>query len=275
MPDPDGSCGGSRAPRARPGASADSAAAAARACSGASRRARHSGSRPARSTATPACASLSTSGMSSGPIGSRWTGCLGAFGDGCAGGPARSWRSALVVVALAAYSAAARRRGWAGESSSSVMGVKVPAYRHNFGTAFRCACRVVIRTYVRTLEGTVDQALERDARGVPARGASIAPSRRVVPQRAHGDRARGRRRGDWQAAGCSSSAQWLAQISSSDYRTAVRITRTSEALRDLPALDHALEHGRADARSGRGRRRVRDPGERCRARARRGRQGAE
>src|ERR1700709_2634144 len=46
--------------------------------------------------------------------------------------------------------------------------------------------------------------------------------------------------GDWQAAGCSSSAQWLAQISSSDHRTAVRITRTSSALRELPALDHAL-----------------------------------
>ena len=49
--------------------------------------------------------------------------------------------------------------------------------------------------------------------------------------------------GDWQAAGCSSSAQWLAQILSSDYRTAQRITRTSEALRLLPALDHALSTG--------------------------------
>ena len=49
--------------------------------------------------------------------------------------------------------------------------------------------------------------------------------------------------GDWQAAGCSSSAQWLAQISSSDYRTRRRITRTSEALRSLPALDQALGTG--------------------------------
>ena len=49
--------------------------------------------------------------------------------------------------------------------------------------------------------------------------------------------------GDWQAAGCSSGAQWLAQVSSSDYRTAQRITRTSEALRLLPALDHALSTG--------------------------------
>ena len=49
--------------------------------------------------------------------------------------------------------------------------------------------------------------------------------------------------GDWQAAGCSSGAQWLAQICSSDYRTAQRITRTSDALRLLPALDLALSTG--------------------------------
>ena len=48
---------------------------------------------------------------------------------------------------------------------------------------------------------------------------------------------------DWRAAGCSSSAQWLAQVSSSDHRTAVRITQTSDALRSLPALDHALSTG--------------------------------
>ena len=49
--------------------------------------------------------------------------------------------------------------------------------------------------------------------------------------------------GDWQAAGCSSSAQWLAQVCSSDHRNAERITRTSTALRSLPALDHALSTG--------------------------------
>jgi hypothetical protein len=49
--------------------------------------------------------------------------------------------------------------------------------------------------------------------------------------------------GDWQTTGCSSSAQWLAQICSSDHRTAVRITRTSSALRRLPALDQALSTG--------------------------------
>jgi hypothetical protein len=49
--------------------------------------------------------------------------------------------------------------------------------------------------------------------------------------------------GDWRAAGCSSSAAWLAQLSSSDYRSAARITQTSDALRSLPALDHALGSG--------------------------------
>jgi hypothetical protein len=49
--------------------------------------------------------------------------------------------------------------------------------------------------------------------------------------------------GDWRAAGCSSSAQWLAQISGSDHGTAVRLAETSVALRCLPALDHALSTG--------------------------------
>jgi hypothetical protein len=36
---------------------------------------------------------------------------------------------------------------------------------------------------------------------------------------------------DWRAAGCSSSAQWFAQVYRSDYRSALRVTRTSAALR--------------------------------------------
>src|SRR5258705_5335501 len=35
---------------------------------------------------------------------------------------------------------------------------------------------------------------------------------------------------DWRTAGCSSSAQWLAQVCSSDHPTAERITRTRSAL---------------------------------------------
>jgi hypothetical protein len=92
-------------------------------------------------------------------------------------------------------------------------------------------------------QGTVDHTLERareaDRRALVAiaeQEARLAQQRTVIVRRAD-------ERGDWQAAGCTSSAQWLAQISSSDYRTAARITRTSDALRSLPALDAAMSSG--------------------------------
>ena len=94
-----------------------------------------------------------------------------------------------------------------------------------------------------TLDGTIDQALERDREARRRRLRSLSEQEARIKQevtqivRAADDA------GDWQAAGCSSSAQWLAQVSSSDYRNAARITRTSEALRTLPALDHALSTG--------------------------------
>ena len=49
--------------------------------------------------------------------------------------------------------------------------------------------------------------------------------------------------GDWQAAGCASSAEWFAQLAGSDHRTAARLTGTATALRVLPALDEALATG--------------------------------
>ena len=94
-----------------------------------------------------------------------------------------------------------------------------------------------------TLDGTVDQALEREREACRRRLGEISEQAARIDQqlteivRAADDR------GDWRAAGCSSSAQWLAQIYSSDYRTAARITRTSDALRNLPALDHAMSSG--------------------------------
>ena len=94
-----------------------------------------------------------------------------------------------------------------------------------------------------TLEGTVDQVLERrrearrrEVRAIGEQQARLAQRLTEIVREADDE-------GDWQAAGCSSSAQWLAQISSSDHRTAKRITHTSDALRDLPALDHALSTG--------------------------------
>jgi len=94
-----------------------------------------------------------------------------------------------------------------------------------------------------TLDGTVDQVLERrrearrrEVRAICEQQARLAQRLTEIVREADDD-------GDWQSAGCSSSAQWLAQVCSSDHRTAERITRTSSALRSLPALDQALSTG--------------------------------
>ena len=94
-----------------------------------------------------------------------------------------------------------------------------------------------------TMDGTIDQGRERrraarrcELRSLWEQEARIKQRVTQLVREADDD-------GDWQAAGCSSSAQWLAQLSSSDYRSAQRITRTSSALRSLPALDHALGTG--------------------------------
>jgi hypothetical protein len=94
-----------------------------------------------------------------------------------------------------------------------------------------------------TLDGTVDQARERrrEARRCALREIREREARdkqrvTVIVREAEDD-------GDWEAAGCSSPAQLLAQVSGSDYRTALRITDTSDALRNLPALDQAMSSG--------------------------------
>jgi hypothetical protein len=94
-----------------------------------------------------------------------------------------------------------------------------------------------------TLEGTVDQALEREREACRREVRSICAQQARLAQRLTQIVREADDRGDWQSAGCSSSAQWFAQISSSDHRSAARITSTSEALRTLPQLDHALSTG--------------------------------
>ena len=94
-----------------------------------------------------------------------------------------------------------------------------------------------------TLEGTADQALERCRAARRRELRSICEQEARLQQRKTQIAREADEHGDWQAAGCSSSAQWLAQVCSSDYRTAVRITRTSSALGSLPALDRALGTG--------------------------------
>ena len=93
------------------------------------------------------------------------------------------------------------------------------------------------------LDGAIDHALEREREACRRRLGEIREqTARLAQEVTELVRAADDRR-DWQAAGCASSAQWLAQIYRSDYRTAQRITRTSDALRKLPALDHALSLG--------------------------------
>jgi HNH endonuclease len=94
-----------------------------------------------------------------------------------------------------------------------------------------------------TLEGTVDQALERRREARRRELRAIGAEQARMAQRVTEIVREGDDEDDWQAAGCSSSAQWLAQALSSDHRTAARFTRTSDALRSLPALDHAMSTG--------------------------------
>jgi hypothetical protein len=94
-----------------------------------------------------------------------------------------------------------------------------------------------------TAEGTVDQALERRREARRCELRLLREQEARLKQRVTEIVREADDEGDWEAAGCSSSAQWLAQVSSSDYRSALRITRTSSALRSLPALDAALSRG--------------------------------
>jgi hypothetical protein len=116
----------------------------------------------------------------------------------------------------------------------------------HFGTKSAHFWRAVLVEYERmfaTSEGTIDhtrerrrEARRRELRSLCEQEARIKQRVTQIVREADDD-------GDWQAAGCSSSAQWLAQVCSSDHRTAERITRTSVALRSLPALDQAMSTG--------------------------------
>ncbi|HET6171781.1 MAG TPA: hypothetical protein VFD90_04200 [Gaiellales bacterium] len=89
-------------------------------------------------------------------------------------------------------------------------------------------------------EGTVDQGLERRREARRRELCSIFEQEARRQQRVTQIVREADDDGDWQAAGCCSSAQWLAQIASSDHRSAAQITSARDALRSLPALDHAI-----------------------------------
>src|ERR1700710_3256589 len=94
-----------------------------------------------------------------------------------------------------------------------------------------------------TPEGTIDHARERrrEARRVEAR--SICAQKARLDQRLTVISREAGAEGDWDAAGCTSGAQWLAQITSSEYRTAATLVDAGAALATLPALDSALSSG--------------------------------
>jgi len=94
-----------------------------------------------------------------------------------------------------------------------------------------------------TLEGTVDQARERRREARRCELRSLCEQEARIKQRVTQIVREADDERDWQAAGCCSSAQWLAQVSSSDYQSAARLSRTSSALRCLPALDQAMSTG--------------------------------
>jgi hypothetical protein len=94
-----------------------------------------------------------------------------------------------------------------------------------------------------TMDGTLDQAREIRRGSRRRELCTLTVEQARITQRITQIVRTADDEGDWRAAGCASSAQWLAEISQSDYRTAARITRTAAALRALPALDHALSTG--------------------------------
>ena len=94
-----------------------------------------------------------------------------------------------------------------------------------------------------TVEGTVDQARERRREARRRELRAICEQQARLKQRVTEIVREADDEGDWQAPGCSSSAQWLAQVSSSDYRTAAQHHAHEQALRNLPALDHAMSTG--------------------------------
>ena len=94
-----------------------------------------------------------------------------------------------------------------------------------------------------TSHGTLDHTFERECAAVVDEVLAIREQQAQLDQRLTEISRRADDRGYWRAAGCSSLAQWLAQITSSDYRSARRLAETAEALRELPALDQAFRDG--------------------------------
>src|SRR4051812_7651331 len=94
-----------------------------------------------------------------------------------------------------------------------------------------------------TSHATIDHRFERECAAAVDEVLAIREQQARLDQRLTEISRRSDDLGYWKAAGCSSLAQWLAQITSSDYRSARLLTETAQALRTLPALDAAFSAG--------------------------------
>jgi hypothetical protein len=100
------------------------------------------------------------------------------------------------------------------------------------------------------LSGTIDHAQRREHEAVTSavranreHAARLDHELTVLVRRAEDN-------GAWRAAGCSSSAAWVAQITNSSYRSAELVTTASSALRDAPAIDQAMSEGALNLEQG-------------------------
>jgi HNH endonuclease len=120
--------------------------------------------------------------------------------------------------------------------------VKVPAYWHNFGTLL-LANLVAYEQMFGTAEGTIDQALERAGEACRGELGEISEHEARDKQRVL-ELVRGAiDRDDPKRAGYSTPSAWFAHVYRCDYRAALRIVETAEALRELPVLEEALGEG--------------------------------
>src|SRR4051812_39144015 len=94
-----------------------------------------------------------------------------------------------------------------------------------------------------TAEGTIDQALERASEACRHELGEIAEREARDKQRVLELVRRAIDRGDPTRAGYSSPAAWFAHFYRCDFRSALRVVETAEALRELPALEEALSEG--------------------------------
>ena len=148
-------------------------------------------------------------------------------------------------------------------------------FRHKLGTLGGWRGLVACEHMFATLEGTVDQVLERRREGRRREVRAIGEQQARLAQRLTRDRARGRRRGGLARGGVllerAVAGADLEQrpphreAHHAHQRCAARLARPRPR----------AQHRGADPRSGGSRRRVRDSRERCGARARGARQGAQ